>query len=293
VLAATFVSCTAVAGCSLSPFDDEKQEISDNRYCVIVGDGNDCRVALPSNGPKSGDQIKAGKPLFRARVSYDWTHADHKEFSWVLDRKLESDEVAQLQAVGAKLGDGVDADLREFMNSIGAQPVLTGETGLNLRLYGITSDKVTVRDFEARILPKSCRDTKYRTLVTLSEAGGLSVGKMEFNLDEDPAAAHIYDPAGSAEPKPYPSERYESLSTSNDASVLRVHAVSSRKQTCDWMLYAKFETADEKGVVPIGDAKGKPFVIHYPQPVDTWYYDLDARLKPDGKPFALTSRNLS
>lgn len=255
--------------------------------CVVFGDNSVCIAG--EKVPKARDKIREGKPVFRADAEYDWSVDDKPEFSWQLDRKLTAAEVGKMQSIGEGIstpnGKQAQRELRKFLHSIGAQPTLEGETGVKLELMGTTSDKVVITDFEAMLDPASCHDSSAVTFITLATAGGVKVGRLDFDLDEEPSVAQLMSESG--ESVKYAAERHEELSTKDSPSPFVVRSHTQRKQVCDWVIAAKFKTPEDEGVQIIDNGK-KPFTIGYAnKAADVWYYDLDRHLKPGGgKPFA-------
>ncbi|WP_158812171.1 hypothetical protein [Streptomyces fulvoviolaceus] len=264
-------------------------KVQDSRCVIFESHNVNCGE---SEKPSAEDKMAKNEDVFSVDMEYSYRVQDKEEFSWALDRKLTADEVTTLQELGKGLytpdGKRTDKQFREFLHGIGARPALQGETNFAMQLTGTTGDKVTVTDFEAEV--SSCRASKAVTFITLAMAGGISVGDISFNLDEHPPKAWIQSEDPSAPPKLYASVRNESLSFSDAASPLKVKASTARKgRLCEWKITAKFVTAGKNGTQEINN-KGKPFVIEeFGNVTDVWYYDLDYRLKPDGKVFARQS----
>lgn len=246
-----------------------------------------------SEEPSAEDKMAKNEDVFSVDMKYSYRVADKEEFSWALDRKLTADEITTLQELGKGLqirdvSKRTDKQLHEFLHNIGARPALEGATDFAMQLTGTTGDKVTVTDFEAKV--SNCRASKAVTFITLTTAGGIGVEAIGFNLDEDPAKAWIYSKDPSVPPKLYASERNESLSFTDTASSLDVKASMTKKdQLCEWTITAEFVTAGKNGTQEITN-KGKPFVIEdFSNVTDVWYYDLEYRIKPDGKVFSRQS----
>lgn len=281
------LSAVLVAAACQGEQSPTSNKVQDSRCVNIKSRNVNCG---DNEKPSAEDKMVKNEDVFSVDMEYSYRVQDMEEFSWALDRKLTADEVTTLQELGEGLyvpdvSKRTDKQLREFLHGIGARPALQRATDFAMQLTGTTGDKVTITDFEAEV--SNCRVSKAATFITLTTAGSIGVEAISFNLDEHPAKAWIYSDDPSVPPKLYASVRNESLSFADTASSLKVNASTARKgRLCEWKITAKFVTAGKDGTQEINN-KGKPFVIEdFSNVTDFWYYDLDYRLKPDGKVFA-------